>query len=161
MAVIDPFSFDDYDNVIGFVVSQAGALLARTLEDAIASVGSDLRPREFALLNRLHQHGQLTQIQLADLTYKDKPEVTRMLQRLIARKLVTKIKSSTDRRAYVVSLTSRGEAIRQIIVPEMRKRLEAACEGLRPVDLQTTVAVLRHMIDQTQGQPAPRPGPPT
>ena len=85
-----PFSFDDYDNVIGFVVSQAGYRLSQALIRAIESLGSDLRPREFAVLNRLHERGELTQIQLAELTYKDKPAITRMLDRLIDRGLVRK-----------------------------------------------------------------------
>ena len=115
--VDSPFSFDDYDNVIGFVVSQAGYRLSQALLRAIESLGSDLRPREFAVLNRLHERGELTQIQLAELTYKDKPAITRMLDRLIERGLVRKVASPADRRAMVVSLTQEGEALRNAIVP--------------------------------------------
>ena len=137
------FSFDDYDNVIGFVVSQAAYRLSQGLLRAIASLGSDLKPREFAVLNRLHQHGELTQVQLAELTYKDKPAMTRMLDRLIARKLAKKTVSRDDRRAYVVSLTPQGEALRNAIVPLTVALLAEACEGVRPSDLATTVATLK------------------
>ncbi len=137
------FSFEDYDNVIGFVVSQAGYRLSQALTAAIAQVGSDLRPREFAILNRLHQHGGLTQIQLAELTYKDKPAITRMLDRLIAQDLVKKVPSETDRRAYVVSLTPGGEAVRDAIVPLMVDLLETACAGIDPMDIETTIATLK------------------
>jgi DNA-binding MarR family transcriptional regulator len=143
-----PFSFDDYDNVIGFVVSQAGYRLARALEDVIASIGSDVRPREFAILNRLHQHGELTQVQLAELTYKDGPAITRMLDRLIARKLVKKVVDPTDRRAFVVSLTPRGTAIRDAIVPLMAGRLQSACGGVPQEHLKITVAALRQISAQ-------------
>ena len=143
-----PFSFDDYDNVIGFVVSQAGYRLARALDDVIASLGSDIRPREFAVLNRLHQHGALNQVQLAELTYKDRPAITRMLDRLIARKLVSKVPDPTDRRAYVVSLTPRGTALRNNIVPQVVERLQSACGGIPLKDLDITVATLRQISSQ-------------
>jgi DNA-binding MarR family transcriptional regulator len=143
-----PFSFDDYDNVIGFVVSQAGYRLSQALLRAIESLGSDLRPREFAVLNRLHERGELTQIQLAELTYKDKPAITRMLDRLIERGLVRKVASSADRRAMVVSLTAEGEALRNAIVPLVVGFLEQACEGISPEDLAVTVATLRRISER-------------
>lgn len=138
-----PFSFDDYDNVIGFVVSQAGYRLGKALEYILETVGSDLRPREFALLNRLHQHGALTQIRLAELTYKDKPAITRMLDRLIERKFVRKVPSPEDRRAFVVSLTARGEEVRNRIVPLMADLLAAACKDLSRRELETTISTLK------------------
>jgi DNA-binding MarR family transcriptional regulator len=137
------FSFDDYDNVIGFVVSQAGYQLAKALEKTILQIGSDLRPREFAILNRLHQYGELTQTQLAELTYKDKPAMTRMIDRLIERKLVKKVMAADDRRSFLVSLTPRGEAIRNAIVPRIVSVLETACTGISRKDLAITVATLK------------------
>jgi DNA-binding MarR family transcriptional regulator len=143
-----PFSFDDYDNVIGFVVSQAGYRLSQALLQAIESLGSDLRPREFAVLNRLHERGELTQIQLAELTYKDKPAITRMLDRLIERGLVRKVTSSADRRAMVVSLTPEGEALRNAIAPLIVGFLETACAGISDADLAVTVATLKRVSAQ-------------
>src|ERR1700743_2475568 len=140
-----PFSFDDYDNVIGFVVSQAGYRLSQALLRAIESLGSDLRPRAFAGLNRLHERGELTQIQLAELTYKDKPAIPRMLDRLIERGLVRKVASPADRRAMVVSLTPEGEALRNAIAPLIVRFLEEACEGISPEDLAVTVATLKRI----------------
>jgi DNA-binding MarR family transcriptional regulator len=142
------FSFDDYDNVIGFVVSQASYRLAQALDEVIANLGSDIRPREFPILNRLHQHGALNQVQLADLTYKDRPAITRMLDRLIARKLVSKVPDPMDRRAFVVSLTPRGAALRNNIVPLMVARLQSACGGIPQKNLDIAVATLKQISSQ-------------
>jgi DNA-binding MarR family transcriptional regulator len=142
------FSFDDYDNVIGFVVSQAGYRLAKALDGAIQDIGSDLRPREFAVLSRLHQYGTLTQTQLAELTYKDKPAVTRMLDRLIERKLVKKVTSTDDRRSFLVSLTPRGEAIRNLIIPRLTSVLEAACSSISNEDIGITITTLKKIAER-------------
>jgi DNA-binding MarR family transcriptional regulator len=118
------------------------------LARAIESLGSDLRPREFAILNRLHERGELTQIQLAELTYKDKPAITRMLDRLIARGLARKEPSLADGRAMVVSLTPAGEAMRNAIVPLTVQFLETACAGVSQDDLAITVATLKRISAQ-------------
>ena len=134
--------------MIGFVVSQASYRLSQALLQVIESLGSDLRPREFAVLNLLHERGELTQIQLAELTYKDKPAITRMLDRLIERGLVRKVASSADRRAMVVSLTPEGEAIRNAIVPLTVQFLETAHTGISSKDLAVTVATLKRISAQ-------------
>jgi len=146
-----PFSFDHYDDVIGFVVSQAAYRLGRTLNQAIVEAGLDITPREFALINRLHQHGRLNQSALAELTYKDKPAVTRMLERLLARGLVKKLACDEDRRAFQVSLTKKGEAVRARIVPLCVDMLEDSCRGIRRDDLLTTVATLKKLTSQIAG----------
>lgn len=143
-----PFSFDHYDDVLGFVVSQAAYRLARTLARAIAEAGVDMTPREFALINRLHQYGQLSQSELAELTYKDRPAVTRMLERLMVQGLVQKLPCREDRRVFRVSLTAKGKAVRDRIVPLCVEMLESSCRGIRREDLLTTVATLRKLTSQ-------------
>jgi len=143
-----PFSFDRYDDVIGFVVSRTADGLARGLARAIERTGLDLTPREFAILNRLHQHGPLNQTQLADLTYKDKPATSRMLDRLIANGFAKKLASKEDRRAFVVSLTPAGAAARARVVPLTVEMMQAACKGVARRDLLTTVDVLKRMTAQ-------------
>jgi len=138
-----PFSFDDYDNVIGFVVSQAAYRLSQALENAIAKTGYDLRPREFPVLNRLHQYGKLNQTDLAAMTYKDQPAMSRMLDRLIGLRLVEKVMSPDDRRAFLVSLTPAGQAARDAIVPLIVETLEDACRDIPEDDLWTTVTTLQ------------------
>ena len=55
------FSFEDYDNVIGFVVSQAGYRLSQALAKAIESLGSDLRPRHLSRISHVVPFEQLPQ----------------------------------------------------------------------------------------------------
>ena len=54
------FDFDDYDNVIGFLISQAADVLVKQLDQIFTADDVSLTPREFAMLNRLAQYGALT-----------------------------------------------------------------------------------------------------
>lgn len=137
---------DDYDNVIGFVASQAASGLAKVFANELTEAGLNLRPRDFPILNRLRQHGTLTQTEISDLTYKDRPAMTRSLDRLIDEGLVQKVTDSGDRRAFQVSLTDAGLAARNEAANVLSKMLDRICNGLSPDDLKITVSVLHHII---------------
>jgi DNA-binding MarR family transcriptional regulator len=122
----DFFSFDDYDNVIGFVISQAADVLAKRLEQLLQENGASLTPREFVVLNRLHQYGELTQTQLSELSYKDPPATSRMVESLRRKNLVRRRTSKIDRRITEVSLTESGRALRNLIAPLLSQLLKDA-----------------------------------
>lgn len=138
-----PFSFESYDDMLGFVITRAGSLMGQTFKSAIVKAGYDITPREFALLNRLHQHGRLNQSQLANLTYKDRPAVTRMLDKLIKSDYVKKLTCDDDRRAFQVSLTTKGEKIRKAVAPIAVDIAMSASEGIPKKDLITTLNTLK------------------
>ena len=138
-----PFCFDHYDDFLGFVVSQSGYLLGKGLGGAIKKAGIKITPREFAILNRLHQHKQLNQSQLAKMTFKDRPATTRMLDKLEEMGYVQRTSDNTDRRAFHITLTRQGRAVRDKIVPLAVNMIESGCEGIPKKDLIATLKTLQ------------------
>ena len=141
---------EDYDNVVGFVISRAGHSLKRLLDQAFVREGLGLRAREFPVLNRLHQFGKLTQTELCELTYPDRPAMTRTLVRLIAAGLVSKDVEETDRRAFSVSLTKKGQEVRNRAAEIVVAILQRVCGDVGSDDLQTTIRVLHQIHDAAQ-----------
>ena len=140
-----PFCFDHYDDFLGFVVSQSGFLLGKGLGDAIKKAGITITPREFAILNRLHQYKQLNQSQLAKMTFKDRPATTRMLDKLEELGYVQRAASAEDRRSFMVSLTKKGQSVRNKIVPLAVNMIESGCEGIPRKDLLATLKTLQRI----------------
>jgi DNA-binding MarR family transcriptional regulator len=140
------FSFDDYDNVIGFLVSQTADLLARRLTAIIDRNGISITPREFVIINRLHQFDSLSQVQLANLSYKDPPATSRLVESLRKKGMVTRRNSVEDRRVTHVSLTDRGRAVRAIIAPQLADMLQAAVAGVSDADLLATHRVMKAIL---------------
>ena len=138
-----PCCFDRYDDFLGFVVSQSGYLLSKTLDSAIKNAGYKITPREFAILNRLHQHEQLNQSEIADLTFKDRPATTRMLDKLQDLGYVTRKVDKDDRRAFNITLTTQGKKVRNKIVPLAVEIIERGCEGISQRDLLATLSTLQ------------------
>ena len=143
----DFISFDDYDKVPGFVISQAAYAISKTLTRRIKEAGINVTPHEFAILNRLTEHKTLNQKEIALLTYKDRPAVTRMLERMIAKGFVIKRVSKDDRRAYQVELTQQGRVMRDKIVPIATGVMTQALNGSAHEQQETTIKTLQQITD--------------
>jgi len=140
------FSFDDYDNVIGLVINQAAYCLSRDLDSIIKANGISITPREFVILNRLHQNGELTQKQLTDMDYKDAAATSRLVESLRRNGLVNRRTSRTDRRATIISLTEKGRNVRAILVPQLSDMLRTALGEASDADLEVVFETLKRVI---------------
>mgnify|MGYP001121376618 CR=1 len=140
------FDFDDYDNVIGFLISQAADVLVKQLEAIFQADDVSLTPREFAMLNRLAQFGELTQIELSELTYKDPPSTSRIVESLRRKQLVRRKASKSDRRSTDVSLTDKGREVRARIAPQIADLLRRATGASTHRELGAAVGVLKQII---------------
>lgn len=140
------FSFDDYDNVIGFVISQAADLLARRLSAIIDRNGISITPREFVIINRLHQYGSLSQGQIANLSYKDPAATSRLVESLRKKGMVSRRNCTDDRRVTHVSLTEKGRAARAIIAPQLSEMLRSAVAGVSEESLLAAFDVMKAIV---------------
>lgn len=141
--VEDFISFEDYDNVPGFVISQAAYAISKTLTKRMKEAGVNLTPHEFAVLNRLTEFPTLNQRNIAQLTYKDRPAVTRMLERMISKGLVEKQLCDKDRRAFQVALTEKGRKVRETVVPIAREVMLQALSDADGKEIATTLKLLQ------------------
>ena len=88
--------------------------------------GYDLTPEQVGLLNRLYEKEGMTQRELAESTFKDKPNTTRIIDQLEKKNLVKRKPHPTDRRASCLFLTHKGRQTREDIIStliELSKRV--------------------------------------
>lgn len=98
------------DHLLGFLLALASA---RTRAVFLASIGQpfDLRTVEFTLLMLLLRNGGASPKQLSRTMDMPAPNMTVLIDRLVARGLVERRRSSTDRRGLRLLLTADGEAL--------------------------------------------------
>jgi len=137
--------FEDYDRVPGFIISQTAYAFRKCIATHFKQQNIDLTPLEFALINRLATHQPLNQKTLAELTYKDRPAITRMLHRLITKGLVAKQLSHRDRRAYLVTLTKAGRQLRNRAAPVVQAVLLGALSQVSAEQLEITLDTLKQI----------------
>lgn len=90
------------------------AVLARDVSRSLATVYSErfgLRIAEWRILAALAHFGPMPAGLVAERSSLDKPKVTRAVQQLVSRRLVTRRTASEDRRAVEIALTPKGREI--------------------------------------------------
>jgi DNA-binding MarR family transcriptional regulator len=130
---MDIFSLD---TSIGFLVNRTALRLKRELAHAFTGHGYTVTPEQWAILNRLWEQEGLSQVELAELTFKDKPNVTRMLEVLEKQQLVFRQPDENDRRAYKVFLTQKGRDLKDKLIPLAEEVLERGLATLTRSDIE-------------------------
>ena len=95
---------------IGYALAQATVVTARVYSDCIGKP-YDLRPVEFTLLQLIAATANVTQKHLCAELGVPAPQMTIVLERLLARGLVARERAEADRRAQYIRLTAEGAAL--------------------------------------------------
>lgn len=115
----DPTEFIE---TFGTVRRRISALAAQ------AYAGADLGPMQAKLLRHLGKHAPISQAELARITDSDPALAGRVIATLIDRGLIVRERSETDRREYVLELTSAGRRLRDRI-EKLRSELAGRIVG--------------------------------
>jgi DNA-binding MarR family transcriptional regulator len=139
-----------------YLVNRVGAaLVARFTADALGHHG--LTIAMWRVLAALSDNGAQRQVDLAGLTSIDVSTLTRLVSRLIAMGLVTRLRSANSNREVVVRLTAQGDALVARLIPVARALEKRAIAGLPKGELAVAKAALRR-IYANLSFPSPRRG---
>lgn len=127
------FSLDDS---LGYIINRTAMRLKLELHRAFKTNGYDVTPEQWAILNRLWEQEGLSQVELADRTFKDKPNVTRMLDVLEKKNLIFRQRDQNDRRAFKVYLTEAGQQLKEKLIPLAATVLERGQKNLTIEDIE-------------------------
>jgi DNA-binding MarR family transcriptional regulator len=153
-----PF-FYDMENAVGYAIGHAAARLKIGLRRAFMADGHDVTPEQWVVLYRLYETPGLTQAGLGERSVKDKTTITRILDRLAAKKLLTRRRDPHDRRSQRISLTPDGQGLVERLVPLVRAYAAEAFADVPPEDRASLKRILNNIearldaLFEAQGQP--------
>jgi DNA-binding MarR family transcriptional regulator len=119
---------------------RASRALTQLYDDAMAPAG--LRVTQFSLLRTLAQHGSMRVTALAAAALLDRTALTRTLEPLVARRLVT-VRAGADARTREVALTRSGAAALRAATPYWEGAQAAVAGRLGAPDVAALVRLLR------------------
>ncbi|MGA2106335.1 MAG: MarR family transcriptional regulator [Syntrophorhabdales bacterium] len=122
--------------------TQASSLLRRTFQ----AHGYDLTPEQWGVLRALRNAEGVNQSQLGENTFKDRHNITRILDLLEKRGLVERRIDEGDRRAYRVFLTEAGRKEQKKLQGLVKSHQEALFEGLKPEELAGLRRIFEHIV---------------
>lgn len=135
------------DEVFSVLTGKVSTAINRTFLRAFANEGLDITTEQWTILACLWKEDKVTQQTLSNITLKDKPSITRLIDNLEKRRLVTRVSDLTDRRINLIHLTSAGEALQAKATEIVQKISEKTLMGVSESDLNTVREVLKKIMN--------------
>lgn len=117
-----------FSNSLSFLITTAELYLKAELGRRLKPYG--LTQEQWAVLNLLWETNGVTQKELAVRSLKDQPNMTRILRRLEQKGLIVRKGNSEDRRSYIISITPKGQQMREATIDVALKIRQQAFAGL-------------------------------
>lgn len=133
------------DESLGFIVHRTDQRMKNNLLRNFKSYG--VTPEQWGILNQLCEQDGITQKELSERTFKDQPTVTRILDKLEKKGIITRQPSPDDRRAFLVFLTDKGRNLRDELEPIAIKTLEKALNGFTEEEIKQLKALLNRVFN--------------
>ncbi len=128
----------------GYLINLAAQRLKHELHLAFQARGYDITPEQWAVLNRLWEEDGLSQVELAERTFKDKPGTTRILTLLETKGAVVRRPDESDGRVQRVFLTKTGKDLKDKLIPCAQEVLTKSGRNLTKED----ITKFKHTLNQ-------------
>jgi len=123
------------DDSYGYLINLAAQRLKYELHQTFQAKGYDVTPEQWAVLNRLWEQDGLSQVDLAERTFKDKPGTTRILNLLEKKGIVVRRPDESDGRVLRVFLTRIGKDLKDKLIPCAQEVLAKSGKNLSKEEL--------------------------
>lgn len=137
---------------LGFVMRMAQLVLFEDLSTRLGGVKLTLS--QFSVMRLIRARPGLTQQRIGDALRIKKPNLVTLLDTLELRGLVSRASSATDRRAYALFLTPKGERTLTKAMEGVAAHLKLIHTLLDADDLERVIAVLRTIATAFPGAQA-------
>ena len=112
----------------------------------IRSLGVDLTPEQWIVLNWLWSHRSACQQDLADATQRNKANVTRLIDGLVKRGYITRVPNPTDRRKHQLEMTPSALEMMDKIMPEVLGEYKKVIEDISEEEIQFLKTILNKIV---------------
>jgi MarR family transcriptional regulator, organic hydroperoxide resistance regulator len=134
------------DDSYGYLINLAAQRLKYELHQVFQARGYDITPEQWAVLNRLWEQDGLSQVELAERTFKDKPSTTRILNLLEQKGVVLRRRDAEDGRVMHVFLTTAGQDLKEKLIPCAEEVLVKSGQNLTKEEVSQFKQILRKIL---------------
>lgn len=125
-----------------FLTGKVSTAISRRLQRNLKAGKLNITAEQWTILYHLWHEEGLTQQELANLTFRDKPSITRLINNLEKMTLVIRVNDKQDRRSNLIYLTKEGRKLREEGLKQSLITLQEATAGLEIEDLQAAQMIL-------------------
>ncbi len=130
-----------------FITGMASTAVGRRLQKNFKQAGIEVTIEQWSVLYHLWKENGLSQQELCDRTFRDKPSITRLLDNLEKLKLVKRKASKDDRRKNLIELTESARELQERTMEVANQTLNEALAGVSKDDVELCKAVLAKVYE--------------
>ena len=145
----EQFNFD-IKLIFAILNGKVSAAINRKLYRNFRQYNVDITPEQWTVLLYLWEKDGVTQQELCNATFKDKPSMTRLIDNMERLNLGVRISGKTDRRINLIHLTKTGRDLEEKSRFIANKTLKEALRGLSVEELSISQEVLRKVFLNTK-----------
>ena len=125
----------------------------KLLKTAMAHIREDMSPPHFEIMKTLEESGTLHVTEIGERLQIPKPQMTHLIDRLVALDMVERQPDIRDRRIINIALTSQGKTLlkkhRRMIEGAIKKSLASLTDG-ELEELSTSLRKLRQILSKLE-----------
>jgi DNA-binding MarR family transcriptional regulator len=130
-----------------FITGKASTAIARRLQKKFNAAGLNLTIEQWSVLYHLWKQDGISQQELCNATFRDKPSITRLVDNLEKLQLVKRVPSESDRRMNMVFLTRQAQRLQDQSMLLAEETLNEALEGVSADRIEVCKEVLQIVYD--------------
>jgi DNA-binding MarR family transcriptional regulator len=130
-----------------FITGKASTAIARRLQKKFNAADLNLTIEQWSVLYHLWKQDGLSQQELCNSTFRDKPSITRLVDNLEKLQLVKRVASDSDRRINMIYLTRQGAKLQEQTLSLAEETLNEALEGISPEHINLCKEILQQVYD--------------
>lgn len=130
-----------------FITGQASTAIARRLQKKFNVAGLNLTIEQWSVLYHLWKQDGISQQDLCNATFRDKPSITRLVDNLEKLGLVKRVPSESDRRINLVYLTKQAQKLQDESMNLAEETLNEALETVPQEKIEVCKEVLQIVYD--------------
>lgn len=144
---MDPLVDFDVRLIFAILNGKVSAAISRKLARDFRRAGLELKPEQWNVLQRLAYHDGVSQQELCEVMFKDRPGMVRLVNSMVETGLVTRELNRFDRRKNIIRITDKGKRLQEASIRVALQTLRGALRGLSLSDIRTTQTVLMTVFE--------------
>jgi DNA-binding MarR family transcriptional regulator len=141
-----------YDDSLSFLFNRVHNLGMAMLRRDLQQKDHDVTPEQLNLMFRIQERGGINQKQLGEISFKDRPNITRILRLLKKKGFVETRPDEGNRKANLLFLTRSGKEVLGKSASVILKNWDNRYSGLSPEEDRILRRILKHIIGNIENQ---------
>jgi DNA-binding MarR family transcriptional regulator len=130
-----------------FITGKASTAIARRLQKNFKQAGVEITIEQWSVLYHLWKEDGISQQQLCEATFRDKPSITRLIDNLEKLGLVKRKAHKSDRRINKIYVTEQALLLQEASMEVANKTLNEALEGVTNGQIEIAKEVLNKVYE--------------